>query len=308
MSNHHHPNHFAMTKYLFFSITLILFVLNMNAQNKFKVLIAVDMEGIAGVVTDQQLGPSGFEYARFRQFTTNEALAAIEGAREAGATEIVVADSHGNGQNLLIEQFPDDVEIVRSWPRRFGMMGGIDDTFDAVMMIGYHSSTSNKEGVRAHTFSSARLTDVKLNGQSMSEGTYAAYLVGEFGVPVILITGDNVATAEMKQLIPNIETAVVKEAYGFHSAKTMTPGAAVKLIREKAKSAVENAKNIQPVKFNGEVTLDIAFKNYRPVEVLKYLSVVDRIDSHTIRYVGKNMIEVDDFRTFLMEYSGSISP
>lgn len=282
--------------------------MSLSAQTKFKVLIAVDMEGIAGVVTGEQLGPSGFEYARFRQFTTNEALAAIEGAREAGATEIVVADSHGNGQNLLIEQFPEDIQIVRSWPRRFGMMGGIDDTFDAVMMIGYHSSTTNKEGVRAHTFSSARLTDVKLNGQSMSEGTYAAYLVGEFGVPVILVTGDDIATAEVRELIPNIETAVVKEAYGFHSAKTMTPGAAVKLIKAKAKAAVQNARNIQPVKFEGDVTLEISFKNYRPVEVLKYLSIVDRIDSHTIRFVGKNMIEVDDFRTFLMEYSSNISP
>jgi D-amino peptidase len=297
-----------MLKKIILPFILTLIIMDLSAQNKFKILIAVDMEGIAGVVTGEQLGPSGFEYARFRQFTTNEALAAIAGAREAGATEIVVADSHGNGQNLLIEQFPDDIEIVRSWPRRFGMMGGIDDTFDAVMMIGYHSSTSNKEGVRAHTFSSARLTDVKLNGASMSEGTYAAYLVGEFGVPVILITGDDAATAEMKELIPNIETAVVKQAYGFHSAKTMTPGAAVKLIKEKAKSAVQNAQNIKPVKFEGEVTLDISFKNYRPVEVLKYLSIVDRIDSHTVRFVGKNMIEVDDFRTFLMEYSSSISP
>ena len=122
------------------------------AQDGPKILISVDMEGLAGVVTGEQLGPSGFEYQRFREFMTNEALAAIEGAREAGAGEILVSDSHGNGQNLLIEKFPDDIKIIRSWPRRFHMMAGIDQSIDGVMLIGYHSSTSNKEGVRGTHF------------------------------------------------------------------------------------------------------------------------------------------------------------
>ena len=88
----------------------------------FKVHISVDMEGVAGVVTGDQLGPQGFEYGRFREFMTKEALAAVTAAKEAGATEIVVADAHGNGENLLIEQFPADVKIVRSWPRKLEMM------------------------------------------------------------------------------------------------------------------------------------------------------------------------------------------
>ncbi len=292
---------FILIVFLFIGSTL-------TAQNKLKVLIAVDMEGIAGVVTGEQLGPSGFEYQRFREFMTNEALAAVEGAKLGGATEIVVADSHGNGQNLLIEQFPEDVQIVRSWPRRFGMMGGLDDTFDAVMMIGYHSSTSNLEGVRAHTFSSARLTAVKINGNSVSEGTYAAMLTGHFDIPVVLITGDNVATAEVQALVPGIETAVVKEAYGFHSAKTFTPARAAKLIKDKAKAAMKKVKNIKPIKLEGPVTFDVSFKNYRPVEALKYLSIVERIDSHTIRFIGKDMVEVADFRTFLLEYNSNLSP
>src|SRR5512143_1229947 len=87
------------------------------AQRPLKVYISVDMEGIAGVVTSDQLGPTGFEYDRAREFMTGEALAAIAGAKEAGATEIVVSDSHGNGESLLIDRFPDDVRIVRSWPR-----------------------------------------------------------------------------------------------------------------------------------------------------------------------------------------------
>src|SRR5215831_15455249 len=92
------------------------------ATKKLKVYISVDMEGIAGVVTADQLGPGGFEYERFRRFMTNETLAAVNAAKEAGATEIVISDSHGNGESLLIDAFPKDVKIVRSWPRHGGMM------------------------------------------------------------------------------------------------------------------------------------------------------------------------------------------
>src|SRR5687768_15773919 len=114
-----------------------------SAQQKLKVYISVDMEGITGVVTNEQLGPAGFEYQRFREFMTKEALAAIQGARDAGATEILVSDPHGNGQNLLIERLPADVMVVRSWPRPNMMMQGIDSTFDAAIFIGYHSGTTN---------------------------------------------------------------------------------------------------------------------------------------------------------------------
>jgi D-amino peptidase len=150
---------------------------------KLKVHISVDMEGVAGAVTAEQLGPAGFEYGRFREFMTREAVAAVEAAKAAGATEIVVADSHGNGQNLLIDQFPADVRVIRSWPRRLGMVAGIDDGVDAAIFIGYHAGTNNPAGVRAHTFSSANLTRVALNGTNVTEGSWNAAIAGQFGVP-----------------------------------------------------------------------------------------------------------------------------
>ena len=120
-----------------------------------KIYISADLEGVTGAVSEQQLGTGGFEYERFRRFMTDEVLAAIDGARAAGAVEILVSDSHGNGQNLLIDELPDDVMIVRSWPRRLGMMHGLDSTFDGAIFIGYHAGTTNSDGVRAHTMSSA---------------------------------------------------------------------------------------------------------------------------------------------------------
>src|SRR5262245_18807335 len=162
-------------------------------QKKLKLFISVDMEGIAAVGTGDQLEPEGFEYERFREFMTAEAMAAIDAAKESGATEIVVADSHGNGESLLIDRFPADVRIVRSWPRELGMMAGIDSTFGAAVFVGYHASTTNPRGVRAHTISSANYAAVLLNGVEMPEAGINAAIAGYFGVPIVAISGDDAA-------------------------------------------------------------------------------------------------------------------
>ena len=217
------------------------------SQDK-KIFISADLEGVVGAVTGEQLGPGGFEYNRFREFMTAEVNAAIEAAKSAGATEILVADSHGNGQNLLIEKLPKDVKLIRSWPRPLGMMEGIDSSFDGVIFTGYHASTDNKEGVRAHTFSSARLTSLKVNGEVMTEGSWNAAVAGEFGVPVIMISGDDAAVNEVKSVIGNAEGAIVKESISFHSAKSLHPEAAYDLIAEKTSYAVKILRSINLIK------------------------------------------------------------
>jgi D-amino peptidase len=273
-----------------------------------KIFISADMEGVVGAVTGEQLSPGGFEYERFRQFMTNEVNAAIDAARAAGATEFVVADAHGNGQNLLIEQLPDDVTIVRSWPRELSMMGGIDGTFDGVIFLGYHSSTGNTRGVRAHTMSSANITSVRLNGIEMTEGSMNAAMAGHFGVPVIMVSGDDVAVAENQVLIGNIEGAVVKWAKGFHSAETLTPEAAYEVIRTRTASAISRIDQFRPYVLDAPIELELSLKHYRPVEVLGYLPNVERINSHTIRYTGRDMIEISNFLTFVTNYRIDLQP
>ena len=277
-------------------------------QQRLKIYISADMEGITGVVTGEQLGPQGFEYARFREFMTQEVNAAIEGATAAGATEIVVSDSHGNGQNLLIEKLPNNVLLVRSWPRPLGMMQGIDESFAGAIFIGYHTGTTNLDGVRAHTLSSARLTDVRLKGVSVSEAGINAAIAGHFNVPVIMVSGDDAVVKETTALLGNIEGAVVKWASGFHSAKTLMPTTAQILIRDKVQNAVKRIKEFKPYKLSGPIELDVRFKNYRPSEVLSYLSIVQRIDAHSIRFVAKDMIEVSKFLTFINTYELGLEP
>lgn len=276
--------------------------------NGMKVFISVDMEGIAGVVSGDQLGPQGFEYERFRGFMTSEALAAIEGARAAGAAEFVVADAHGNGENLLIEKFPRDVQIVRSWPRPLGMMQGIDESFGAVIFVGYHTATTNPAGVRAHTFSSATLADVRLNGLSVPEAGVNAAIAGHFQVPVVMITGDDAVAREVAALIPGVETVTVKWVYGFHSARTLTPEAACDLIREAARKAIGRASGARPYHVREPVELDLRFKNYRPSEVLAFLPGIERTDAHSVRFRGRDILEVSRFLQFVTHYEPGLAP
>ncbi|MEZ5346148.1 MAG: M55 family metallopeptidase [Pyrinomonadaceae bacterium] len=290
-------------------ITFIFTTASVEAQQKkLKIYISADMEGVVGAVSGDQLSPSGFEYGRFREFMTNEVNAAIEGAIEAGATEIVVSDSHGNAQNLLIEKLPKDVLVVRGFPRPLIMMEGIDETFAGAIFIGYHSSTSNPEGVRAHTISSARLAEVKINDIAMPEGGINAAIAGHFNVPVIMVSGDDAAVKEVSSIVGDMEGAVVKWNYGFHSARTITPEASYALIREKAKTAVSRIKDFKPYKVKTPVKLDVRFKSYRPSELLSYLSIIERTDSHSIRFMGKDMIETSKFMEFMMTYEAGLEP
>jgi len=278
------------------------------AQQPVKVFISVDMEGVGGVVTAEQLGPTGFEYQRFREFMTAEARAAIAGARAAGATEIVVADSHGNMQNLLVDRLPADVLVVRGPSRPLGMMHGIDSTFDAVVMIGYHSATTNQEGVRAHTFASARYTAVALNGTPLAESTFNAALAAHFGVPVVAISGDGAAVAELISIVPRAAGAVVKEAIGFHAAITRTPEAAQALIEEAVRTGLARRAEIQPLALSGPYRLDLSFKNYRAAEILAYLPIVERTDAHSIRYTATSILDIARFLAFIGTYAPDIDP
>jgi D-amino peptidase len=279
-----------------------------DGAKKLKVYISVDMEGVAGTVTADQLLPTGFEYERFRHFMTNETLAAVRAANEAGAGEIVVSDSHGNGENLLIEEFPKDVRIVRAWPRHGGMMAGLDSSFSAAIFVGYHASTTNPTGVRAHTFSSAHYARVALNGNAVTEGEYNAAYAGAKGVPVIFASGDDAAIEEIKSRLGNIESVETKKSLGFHSAETLTPAASCDKIFAGVKAALARLRDFKPYVIKTPVTLEITFKNYTPAELLSYLRSVQRVDSHTIRFVGKDMDEVDDFEEFVANYNSDLTP
>ena len=293
---------------LLIAASLLVSAASAGAQDGLKIYISADMEGLTGVVTAEQLGPGGFEYGAYREIMTDEVLAAIAGARAAGATEILVSDSHGNGQNLLLDRFPPDVRVVRSWPRPLGMMEGIDETFDAAIFIGYHAGTTNPGGVRAHTFSSANLARVALNGRDMSEAGWNAAVAGHFGVPVVMVSGDDVIVESTRALLGDVEGAVVKEAISFHAATTLTPAAGQARIRERVEAALRRLGDFEPFVLDTPVTFDLTYKNYRPSQVAAFMPGIERIDAHSIRYVGADMIEVSHVLRFLTSYGAGLEP
>ena len=262
------------------------------ARDPGKVFISVDMEGITGVVQPSQLGPTGFEYGKAREWMTAEAKAAIEGARAAGATSFVLADSHGNAQNLLIDQLPEDVRIVRGFPRPLSMMQGIDATFGAAIFIGYHASEMTVDAVRGHTFSSAKLLGVTLNGTEVSEGLFNAAIAAHYGVPVVFVSGDRKAVEQMQAGISGIAGAIVKEALGYHSALTVTPARGQAMIRDGVRTALSKRGAIQPYSLKTPITLEVGFKLTLDAERASYIPGLSRSGAHTVRGSYPDIIQV----------------
>jgi D-amino peptidase len=271
-----------------------------------RVFISADMEGIAGVVSPAQLGTDGFEYDLARRLMTGEVNAAIDGALAAGATAVTVADSHGNGLSLLPTELNRTARLVRSWPRPLEMMEGVEQGFDAAVFVGYHASINTAGAVRAHTISSRRFYDVRLNGRHASEGLLNAAIAGHYGVPVVFVSGDHVAVEEVRGAVdPGIVTAAVKRAIGYHSADSLAPEAARDLIRSGVRRALEQRARVKPLALAKPVRLEIAFKNMIDAEVLALLPVVERVDGATIAFTGKDVIEVVRFLSFATQYDAN---
>jgi D-amino peptidase len=269
-------------------------VLQAQAPRPRKIFISVDMEGITGVVQPAQLGPEGFEYQRAREWMTGEVNAAIAGIRAAGPADVVVCDSHGNGQSVLIDQLPEDVRTVRGFPRPMEMMQGIDDSFAAAVFIGYHASEWTANAVRGHTISSARLLGVKLNGAEVSEGIYNAALAGQFGVPVAFVSGDRLAVTQLQQVAPAAEGAIVKEPYGYHSALTVTPARGRAMIRDGLTRAMAKlgASSLQPYRLTAPIALEVGFKLTIDAERAAFVPGLTRSDAHNVKGSFRDMTEI----------------
>ena len=176
------------------------------------------------------------------------------------------------------------------------------------MFIGYHAGATNPDGVRAHTISSANLAGVRLNGRAVPEAGISAAIAGHFGVPVIMVSGDDAAVAEARAVIGDIEGAVVKWNVSFHAARTLTPAAAYKVIGEKVTAALRRLTDFEPLVLETPVRLDVRFKNYRPSQLLALLPIVERTDARSIRFVGTDMIAVSKFLEFMISYEPGLRP
>ncbi len=273
---------------------------------KLKIYISADMEGIGGVSTWQiQAGSQGREYEKFRRLMTQEVNAAIAGAFDAGATEVLVSDSHGDGQNIDVELLDPRARLVRAWPRPLIMMQGVDSTFDAVVFVGYHASEGQPAAILAHTMSSRRIFEIKLNGTVVPEAGFNAAIAGEFGVPVVFLSGDQAIGEEARRPLGPIETAAVKQATGFFSATMMHPEEAQGLIRAGVKRGVERRAEWKPYKVPHPVKLEITFKDTVNAEIVSYLPGVERPRGNAVVFTARDMIEAAKFLEAVMNLNTS---
>jgi D-amino peptidase len=252
-----------------------------------KVLISVDMEGIAGVVLDSQVSPKGPEYGRFRSLATAEVNAAIDGALAAGAKQIIVSEGHGLLTNLLIEELNPVAELVAGMPRPLGSLEGIDSDTDAVFLIGFHAASGTCFASLEHTVSSGSIYDVKLNGQSVGEIGLSAALAGWFGVPVVLVTGDQAAVDETRALLDEVETVTTKQGLSRNAARCLHPIRVQGQIRQ----AAERAMGLHPSPFivSPPYTLCVTFLRAIHADFAGMVPGSHRVDGRTVEWSGDDL-------------------
>ena len=249
------------------------------AQGKKTIFVVTDAEGVAGICRQDQTDPKDTE---LRQLLTGEANAAVDGFLAGGADEVIVLDGHDGSQTLSVTKL-----IMGNLPANMLLDRGIS----AIAFVGQHARAGSAKAVMAHSESSLGIQRIVLNGKEVGEIELIAALAGDFKVPVIFLSGDNAAAADLKAIVPNAETAVVKEGLGYYACISLSAAAARDLIRQGATRAMKRLGEIRPYKLDGPVTLQIesSTRSTPPMEVSRY---AERVDARTVRYRGKDFLEV----------------
>ena len=248
-----------------------------------RIFISVDMEGISGVVDGTQCSSDNAEYGYYRKLMAADLNAAVEGALEAGATEIVVSDAHGGMRNMQPEDVHEAAILVRGSPKPDSMMEGIEQGFDAAMYVGYHAMAGSEKAILAHTISGAAVDAVYMNGRETGEFGLNAALAGWHGVPSVMVAGDAAVCAEAKGFVPGVYAATVKTAVGRHSAKCLHPTKSRKLIRETALEALKHMDAVEPYWVNEPVEVRAVWRNPALADAVCVLPYMERIDGKTTR-------------------------
>lgn len=265
-------------------------------QEGLKVFISVDMEGVSGVIHWEDVSRNGKDYNLFRKLMTEETNAAIEGAIAAGATKILVRDSHGSARNILPDMLHAEAILLRDWSGGpLVMMEGIDDTFDAVIFIGYHAREGTPDAVLKHTMTGT--IDVFINGKNMPEAGINGAIAGYFDVPVVMVAGDSAIVKQCKDIFGEIEGVAVKEGVG-KAAKMLHPTKAQQMIKQKTTEALTNLKKFKPLKLQSPVMMEIRYKDEADAERASWFPAATRTGERSVSYSHQDFMEVLKFFMF----------
>jgi D-amino peptidase len=263
-----------------------------------KVYISSDMEGTAGVCTWAQVDPSNqHEYPIYRRYMTREVHAAIDGARDAGASEFLVNDSHWDMRNLLWDELPEDVRVISGARKPLSMTQGCEQRYDAAFFTGYHGKIGEANAVLSHTYSDATLYNVNVNGTPCTEALLNAGILGLYGTPVVLVTGDRATIETVTGALPWVTGVAVKDAIGYYAANSLTPLAACEAIREGAREALKSLPRAKPFTFEPPIELVIEVAKTEQADFMELLPRFERIGGRAVRFRHDDYFVV--FRAFL---------
>ncbi|MFI1193058.1 M55 family metallopeptidase [Micromonospora sp. NPDC020750] len=267
-----------------------------------KALISADMEGISGIVHPTETNPDRYDYERGRALMTADVNAVVAGVLEAEpSAEVVVVDAHGPFRNLLPEDLDRRVRLIRGRPRPRGMLAGLADDVDAVLFVGYHARAGTGPAVLAHTISDAVL-GVRLNGREVGEIGLNAALAGQHGAPVVLLSGDEAACAELLELVPDASTVPVKRALGQLTAEVLHPAVARDRLRHGAATAMGRRAQVPPLSIVGPVALEVDLYSPSAVDMATLIPGVERAaGARTVTFTGRNVAEAYDVVQLLVQ-------
>jgi D-amino peptidase len=256
-----------------------------------KVYISVDIEGVAGITHWDEADKKHPDYPEFREQMTREAVAAIEGAEAAGATEILVKDAHSSGRNLITSKLPGGVRLVRSWAGHpLCMVQELDETFDAVLMVGFHSAAGSEANSLAHTLS-LDAAEVRINGIRTSEFLVHALASSMLGVPTVFVSGDRGLMEEVESINADIFRCAVKEGRG-QSTISMTPEAACRAIREGSARSLRADLKKCLLAIPEQIVLEITYNDPNLAYRHAWYPGARHVGNRTIRYETAHYFDV----------------
>jgi D-amino peptidase len=257
-----------------------------------KVFISIDMEGIWGVVHGDQVSSASPEYGPARKWMVDDVNAVIAGLFEAGASEVVVNDSHGSMRNIIADGLNPKASLVSGSPKPLLMMQGIDGTFDACIFVGYHAKAGTASAILDHTISGGAMRSIKINGQELPELGINGAIAGYFKVPVIMLSGDMETCVQARSILGSeIVTVAVKEGVGRYAAKLLPQEEARKRLKEGAQEALLKKAKILPFKLNPPYQFELDFNNSGQAELPSMIPGVKRTGARGVTFSSSDYMD-----------------